>query len=430
MSVPFDPRPLQEPVSPTTARAFRKHLADSGRLPGGSGTAGVIIAVVVVVFVVLVFGGVLSAIVGGLVFAIGTQSGSGAALSLTPLIPLVILIALAALIPFFGRRQRAAQAAVWYRLDRFARANGMSFEPQRPQPPLPGMIFSQGSGRMASNLVRGDQPRFVEFANYRYTTGSGKNQQTHTWGYVAVHLSTPLPHIVLDALGNNGLFGSNLPVTFDRDQHLSLEGDFDRYFRLYCPRGYERDALYLFTPDIMARFVDNAAALDVEIVDDWLFFYGRRDFSTLDPATWSWLFGAVAAMIDKLAQWERWRDDRLAASAGHAGPATSASDTAAPSPAAAGAGVSAGPAAGTSGAGAGTPADVPTGPGPSASAAPALPVTPPPGLLRPPPGVAAPGQRLKKGVPWITVVVVLLIVTVGAIGPVIAFIGGLFAAVR
>ncbi|QCR41722.1 hypothetical protein C1N74_15640 [Microbacterium sp. SGAir0570] len=407
MSVPFDPRPLLEPVSPATARAFRKHLADSGRLPGGSGTAGVIIAIVVIVFVVLVFGGVLSAMVGGLVFAIGTQSGSGAVVSLAPVIPLVILIALAALIPFFVRRQRAAQAAVWYRLDGFARANGMSFEPQRPQPPLPGMIFSQGSGRMASNLVRGDQPRFVEFANYRYTTGSGKNQQTHTWGYVAVHLSTPLPHIVLDALGNNGLFGSNLPVAFDRDQHLSLEGDFDRYFRLYCPRGYERDALYLFTPDIMARFVDNAAALDVEIVDDWLFFYGKRDFSTLDPATWSWLFGAVGAMIDKFAQWERWRDDRLAA------------------PAASGVGAAPGGAAEAATAG---PAAA--GPGAAAGAAPALPVMPPPGLLRPPPGVAAPGQRLKKSVPWMAVVVVLLIVTVGAIGPVIAFIGGIFAAVR
>jgi hypothetical protein len=407
MTVPFDPRPLLEPVSPATARAFRKQLADSGRLPGGSGTVGVIIVVVVIAFVVLVFGGVLSAIIGGLVFAIGTQSGSGAVLSLTSVIPLVILIALAALIPFFIRRQRAAQAAVWYRLDRFARANGMSFEPQRPQPPLPGMIFSQGSGRMASNLVRGDQPRFVEFANYRYTTGSGKNQQTHTWGYVAVHLSTPLPHIVLDALGNNGLFGSNLPVTFDRDQHLSLEGDFDRYFRLYCPRGYERDALYLFTPDIMARFVDNAAALDVEIVDDWLFFYGKRDFSTLDPATWSWLFGAVAAMIDKFAQWERWRDDRLGTAASGAGvPAVPGS----PGPV--------------------TPGPAEPGTGQAVGTVPALPVTPPPGLLRPPPGVAAPGQRLKKSVPWMAVVVVLVIVTVGAIGPVIAFIGGLFAAMR
>ena len=86
----------------------------------------------------------------------------------------------------------------------------------------------------------------------------------------------PLPHIVLDSTGNNSVFGSNLPVTFDADQLLGLEGDFDRHFSLYCPADYERDALYLFTPDIMARFIDNAAVLDVEIVDDWLFLYGKR----------------------------------------------------------------------------------------------------------------------------------------------------------
>ena len=123
----------------------------------------------------------------------------------------------------------------------------------------------------------------------------------------------PLPHIVLDATSNNGLFGSNLPSTFARSQRLSLEGDFDRYFSMYCPEGYETDALYLFTPDIMARFIDNAAALDVEIVDDWLFLYTKRDAVTLDPASWAWMFGAVAATLDKLAQWERWRDDRLRA---------------------------------------------------------------------------------------------------------------------
>ncbi|QLD11956.1 hypothetical protein [Microbacterium oleivorans] len=421
MSVPFDPRPLQEPISPATARAFRKHLGQTGRLPGGAGTAaGVIVAIVVVIFIVLVFGGVLSAVIGGLIVAAGAQSGTGAALSLTTLIPLVILIGLAALIPFFVRRQRTAQAAAWYRLDRFAQANGMSFEPQRPNPPLPGMIFSQGSSRMASNLVRGDRPRFVEFANYRYTTGSGKNQQTHTWGYVAVHLSTPLPHIVLDAVGNNGLFGSNLPVAFDRDQHLSLEGDFDRYFRLYCPRGYERDALYLFTPDIMARFVDNAAALDVEIVDDWLFFYGKRDFSTLDPATWSWLFGAVAAMIDKFAQWERWRDDRLGQVATSVDAPTSPLGPVPGSPAAGAPGSPATP---------GSPAlGGPSAPAPGDPAA--LPVAPPPGLLRPPPGVAAPGQRLRRGVPWVAVVIVVVVVLAGVIGPAIAFIGGLLAAMR
>ncbi|WP_317451884.1 hypothetical protein [Microbacterium sp. NIBRBAC000506063] len=196
----------------------------------------------------------------------------------------------------------------------------------------------------------GQQPRFVEFANYRYVTGSGKNQTTHKWGYVAVHLDVPLPHIVLDAVGNNGLLNSNLPMSFRREQRLGLEGDFDRHFSLYCPAGYEQDALYLFTPDIMARFVDHAAELDVEIVDDWLFLYAKRDFSTLDPATWAWLFSVVGALLTKLDQWARWRDERLRREQG-------------------------------------------------SDAASALPFTAPPAALTPP-GVAPEGRRLRKRVAW------------------------------
>ena len=128
----------------------------------------------------------------------------------------------------------------WYRLDRFARANGMTFAPGVPAPGLPGMIFGIGSARAASDLVRGDRPRFVEFANYAVHDRLGQEPHHAPWGYVAIKLDVPLPNIVLDATSNNALFGSNLPATFDRDQRLSLEGDFDEHFSLYCPAGYEQ----------------------------------------------------------------------------------------------------------------------------------------------------------------------------------------------
>ena len=361
--LPFDPRPLTEPVDARAARAFARELRASGRAPGVLGGSSVAAVVIVAVVFFFVFATIGTAVIGGFVAALTSASGP---LPFAALLPLLVIVGIAVVAGVVIVSRLRGLAERWYRLDRFARANGMSFIPQLSTPRLPGMIFSRGSGRTASDLLRGERPRFVEFANYRYTTGSGKNKTTHRWGYVAVRLDVPLPHIVLDAIGNNGLFGaSNLPATFDRDQRLSLEGDFDRYFSLYCPAGYERDALYLFTPDIMARFIDNAAALDVEIVDDWLFLYAKRDFSTLDPATWAWLFSVVGALLDKLAQWARWRDERLRADA-----ASTASSAA------------------------------PAMPAPAAS--PAAPTA----WLRPPPGVAEPGRRWKKGVPWATVIVV------------------------
>jgi hypothetical protein len=372
----FDARPLTEPVDRAAVREFARELRASGRAPGlFGGVDGVriipIAFAIVAAFVVLgVFGSILVSFAG---MASEIGGGVGALFAFVP----VAMIAVVALGIVGAVRGGVGASTRWFRLDRFARANAMSFEPQRRDPGLPGMIFQVGTDRVATDLVRGERPRLVEFGNYRFTTGSGKNRSTHRWGYVAVRLDAPLPHIVLDATNNNGLFGmSNLPATFDRDQRLSLEGDFDEYFALHAPVGYESDALYLFTPDIMARFVDHAAAVDVEIVDDWLFLYTRREVSTLDPATWAWLFSVVGALLDKLARWARWRDERLASTE----PMSAATPSSAPAAASA---------------------------APQDSLAFAPPPAPP---LRPPPGVAAPGRRLTRGVSRTAIVIAVVVV--------------------
>ncbi|HET6301463.1 hypothetical protein [Microbacterium sp.] len=380
--IPFDARPLTEPVDRAAVSQFARSLRESGRVPSGFSGATIVVVVIAFVFFVM-FGGVVVSVFTVVFSALASSEPGGIGTLLPMVLPLVFIGVVAVAIVFtsvLGQRKRRER---WYRLDRFARVNGMTFEPQHAAPPLPGMIFSIGDSRVATDLVRGHRPRFVEFANYRYVTGSGKNRTTHNWGYVAVKLDVPLPHIVLDAKGNNAVFGSNLPTAFKSSQRLSLEGDFDRYFSLYCPEGYERDALYLFTPDIMARFIDNAAALDVEIVDDWLFLYAKRPLSTLDPATWAWLFSAVGALLDKFAQWARWRDDRLRADA--AARAASASGYAA------------------TGSDAGVHA--------LTTAADSVPFAVPHQMLTPPPpGVASEGRRLRRrtSLAWVLIVGVLV----------------------
>ena len=348
----FDARPLTDPVDPASVRAFAAELRAR---PTSGASASTVIGIVVAVIAAVVMIPILVSVVIGL----GSLGGSPAAAAV-PIALIVLLVAAVAVMIWLSVRNAQTTR---YRLHRFAQANGMSYEPKIADPPLPGMIFHLGRSRQSTDLVRGTRPRFVEFGNYQYTVQSGKNSTTYRWGYVAVKLDVPLPHIVLDAKGNNG-FGSNLPASFQKAQRLSLEGDFDEHFTLYCPAGYERDALYLFTPDIMARFIDNAAQLDVEIVDDWLFLYTQRKVSTLDPDTWAWLFGTVGALLTKLDQWSRWRDEHLIASD-------------------------------------------PVSAGPAPTAPQALPFVPPVGLVTPPPGVAAQGRRLKRGSTWLPVIVVI-----------------------
>lgn len=370
-SLPFDERPLTEPIDRTTVRAYVRQLKASGRMPSTS-PLGAVLAVVVGAVFLVIFGGAFISVVGAF---LSFPRGSSPLFTIVPVVIAVVFLVVAGLAIWgFVTGRVGSGGARAYRLDRFAQANGMTWYPEAKNPALPGLIFGLGHGRVARDIVRGDRPRLVEFANYRYKTGSGKNETTHTWGYVAVRLTSPLPNIVLDATGNNSFLGSNLPRSFDRGQRLSLEGDFDRYFALYCPEGYERDALYLFTPDIMARFVDHAAELDVEIVDDWLFLYGRREIVTLDAATWAWLFATVRALTDKFAQWERWRDDRLAEAPPQPRYGSSAADFAAAQP--------------------------------GVAPAPALPFAAEPTPLRPTPrGVAPQGRRLRPGVRWGTIIV-------------------------
>ena len=341
----LDTTALTRPVPRADVRAFTAQLRREGKLTSVAFTA---IGIVLVGGIFLMVAVLMASVVS---FGLFATDGRPSPIGIGFLIffaAVIALIVYALIVLFRGRAERR------YRLAHFAEANGMTWTPTVPDPALPGMIFAEGRDREATDVIRGPRPRLVEVGNYTYKTGSGKSEQTHKWAYVQMRLDTPLPHIVLDAVGNNGLFGvSNLPATFGRDQRLSLEGDFDRYFALYCPKGYERDALYLFTPDVMARFIDNAAALDVEIVDDRLFLYARRELSTTDPAVWEWVFGTVGAIDDKLAQWARWRDERLAAEEA-----------------------------------------------PAASRVPLL--TPPPA------GVAREGRRLRRGFSWITAAFVVL----------------------
>ncbi|MGM7670613.1 hypothetical protein [Microbacterium sp. A93] len=350
--ISFDARPLTDPVAPGAVSAFVSAMR--ARRPSSMTATKIFI---IVIGSIVGFGFLTILLLTTSMLLAGISNGG----PLIMLMPVLIIVGIAVVFGLVFWSSSRQDKIARYRISQFAAANNMTYEDQIKDPALPGMIFSLGSSRQSARLVRGSSPRFVEFGNYQYTTGSGKNSTTHKWGYVAVRLDVPLPNIVLDALGNNG-FGTNLPASFRKEQHLSLEGDFDKYFSLYCPQGYEQDALYLFTPDIMARFVDNAAQLDVEIVDDWLFLYTRREASTLDPATWAWLFGAVGALITKFDQWARWRDERLLEVQGQA-PAAAA---------------------------------------PAGSHA--LPFAAPAGMLTPPPGVAQSGRRLKRRGQWVTVV--------------------------
>jgi len=297
---------LTDPVARADVVAWRAQARASG-MPWAVGTlsvGGVIGAGLFAVIFVFVFGGVFASFVTE-----GIRNGNPVDL----LFPSIIVVVIAAVTigAVRARVTRGGRWEQWYRLSRFATANGMTFRPMDFPPAYPGEIFHIGrDAKVIEHLVTSG--RFLDIANYSYITGSGKSQTTHNWGFLALSLDRAMPNIVLDAKSNNSLFTSNLPVTLDRKQILHLEGDFDQHFTLYCPAEYEQDALYIFTPDLMALLIDEAAPFDVELIDRWMFVYSSRPFELTDPAVLQRLFTIADTVGAKaLNQSEHYADDRI-----------------------------------------------------------------------------------------------------------------------
>jgi hypothetical protein len=172
-------------------------------------------------------------------------------------------------------------------VSRFAEENGASYEPNTERMPPSGLIFGQGHDRRITDRVSfSAEPRF-EVGNLHYRVNLPRNSVIdYHWGYIRIPLERHFPHTVLDSTSNNGLRGAALPARLRNRGEIELEGDFSEFFVLTVPQGYERDALYLLTPDLMLMLIEEGADLDIEIIDDILFVYRPRIFRLSSAEEW------------------------------------------------------------------------------------------------------------------------------------------------
>lgn len=214
-------------------------------------------------------------------------------------------------------------------LPAFASANGLGYEATGLPPATTGIFEAAAEGVVRDRITgpgweigelsggttsRVEQRELFGLPMTVTTSVSMPTPAGGPTGYLAITLPRRMPHMILDARGNDPRFGSSLPRPPVLDQHLSLEGDFDSHFRLFVPTGYERDALYVFTPDLMALVIDEAGDFDVELRDDRLFVYSRGGFRLQDPATWA-RFARIIEVVGAKAldRTDRYADERVGA---------------------------------------------------------------------------------------------------------------------
>ena len=164
-------------------------------------------------------------------------------------------------------------------MEQFAAANGYSYAPTGPLDNLDGSLFNIGHNRSVANLIVGAyETRPISLFTYTYVTGSGKSQQTHYNTVFELQFNVVMPDILLENGGH--FFGESLFQNLGGKETIKLEGDFNKYFSLYIPKGYETEALEIFTPDVMQELMDKAKGLSLEIVNGHCFIYANGILGT------------------------------------------------------------------------------------------------------------------------------------------------------
>lgn len=288
----LDYRPLTKRVSRAEIRAYRAWARSSSiRFPNAVWPRIVSVARLLGMALVLLM--VLS-MAGLLLVLVATLTTAPILVNLGVGVGTIIAASICVYLILRGINRGITLRSPWprrVRMSQFATANGFSYVPVGSAPEIPSTVFANDLRATATDRLVSRTGRRIEVGNVQRTIGDRVSAERFQWGYLAVSLDRSLPHIVLTTkVGRFRLRKRGIPAMFLRDQALRLEGDFDRYFTLHAPKGYEHDALYIFAPDLMALMIDEVAAMEVEIIDNWILFYSPVEFSLAKPATLERLF--------------------------------------------------------------------------------------------------------------------------------------------
>lgn len=202
------------------------------------------------------------------------------------------------------------------RLESLAHDNGWTYIASTDDIRQTGALFTAGHNYSFSNVIT--SPTF-QVGECRSKYGSGKNERQYNFAYMAVPLKRHVPNMLLDSKSNNlKIFGteiSNLPVSYDRGQIVSLEGDFDKYYTLYAPEGYDMDVRYIFTPDLMDVLISESISTDMEIVDDTLYVYFGV-YNLADPVFWQRVNRIMESIGSKMERQTQYYEDDKTVSGG------------------------------------------------------------------------------------------------------------------
>lgn len=190
--------------------------------------------------------------------------------------------------------RRTGSPELWWRLDRFATANGLVFAPFSPSPAFPSAMFSAAPGAATYSHIRRDGDDFINIGNLLYQTGKRGNETIEKrWGFVAIRLEQKWPAMLLDSTKNNPLGMNGIPLDLAGTTRLKLTGSGAETFDLFGKSGDRKRGLEVFSPTLIEALSSGSRPYDVHLVDDWMFILSRTEFAMDDPTLLAELFGYI-----------------------------------------------------------------------------------------------------------------------------------------
>ena len=131
------------------------------------------------------------------------------------------------------------------------------------------VMFQQGTDQSIFHYVtfqEGNEE--TRIFSYSFNTGSGKQKVPHRYTVIAFSLLQTVPHIYLNYKSDR--FGVSI------GEKIPIPTEFEKSFTISTPKGYHLEALEIFTPDILAAILDLNITLDIEIIDNQIYFFVEK----------------------------------------------------------------------------------------------------------------------------------------------------------
>ena len=161
--------------------------------------------------------------------------------------------------------------------EEFGNSIGFSYIKSTGLDTVTGKLFQTGHSQSLYDVLTGVYQNIsTRIFTFCFIIGYGKNSHIYSYTVFESTLDKTVPDILL-------ISKAHPSAVFDflsGDETVELEGNFNEYFKLRVPKGYEEEAYKIFAPDVMADLIDKAKYISFEFVGNKLYIYATQIITT------------------------------------------------------------------------------------------------------------------------------------------------------